>query len=412
MATAKGEAPVEVAAAFDWGRVPAPLLTKLAKHTSAARRGVPPEDSLRDRFGVCPDEEFIHEAWPVLRDSWLASRPEPRNAVVTRLRDVGLGDTHGATSTAAAQVAYLKSCRNTARLRRIVLEAFIASATSQPASGKDADASTHPTAAPPVSAGDLATHLSRLGLGEQIRIADGEGTVLASFTALPTGSIEVTLVDDDRKGSAVTVASRAEVAALAQQAVSHLGSVAEPSLTLIDGAGRPRTIGAPSGPPDFAEVGIPGPGGLPLDERVGRFLAQRLGLPYGDLHRDADGDIPFIIGSAAFFVRTVADPPTIVVFSPLLFDVPPSPALSQTLSAWSGHRLLKFRELDGVVTAEIVLPGDPFVGQHLDIAVGTMTAVLDDLDDRLQNAFGGRRGTDREAKPAPQGDARNEGSYL
>ena len=398
---------------FEWSALPASLLAKLAKHTGTARRGATPDIVLREHFGSPPGDDFVQQAWPVLRDAWLARHPGPRIAVVDRLRSAGLGDADGAMRTPAAQVAYLKSCRNTARLRRIVLEQVLEAGASH---ARD-PAVPRPDAAQGAGSGSLTPeilrdHLARLGVGQQIRIVDGSGRVLAAFDALPNGTIEATLLGRDGPGRRVEPASRADLTGLVHEASTFLGAIGTTSLTLVDAAGIERGLGGDAQPPAVTEDGILDRSGVPLSEQVGRFLSQRLGVSFSDLRRDVDGDIPFRVGSATFFVRAIDDPPIIIVFSPLLLDVDPSPALSRTLSQWSGHGLLRFREYDRVVTAEIVLPGEPFIGQHLDIAVGTMAAVLDDADDRLQESFGGRRASDDHGKPAPRTGVMAEGGYL
>ena len=82
-------------------------------------------EDLATKFGEPPTEMFVDELWPVLRDRWLATRPASRNRVVAELRKSGLGDTAIKISTKTGQMEYLRSCRQSGRLKAIVLAAFL-----------------------------------------------------------------------------------------------------------------------------------------------------------------------------------------------------------------------------------------------------------------------------------------------
>jgi hypothetical protein len=76
---------------------------------------------------------------------------------------------------------------------------------------------------------------------------------------------------------------------------------------------------------------------------------------------------------------------------------------------------MRFRWVNDAVIAEIRLPAVPFIGQHLDRAMAEMFDLLDQLDDKLQQDFGGRRSSDPAAKPSPEsttGRQMAEGGYL
>jgi hypothetical protein len=112
---------------FDWSTVPTRLATELARELAledVARRGGPAR-ALRATFGPVPGVDFVRIAWPVLRDRWLISDDDARADVVTRLRAAAQGDHDTPPRSAAAQQSYLRSCRNTGRLRQLVLERFL-----------------------------------------------------------------------------------------------------------------------------------------------------------------------------------------------------------------------------------------------------------------------------------------------
>ncbi len=106
---------------FDWCVVPAPLLSRLARELGLS--GVP-ETALRTAYGLGPRQDFVRDAWPTLRDVWLARHTPSRKRVVAELRAKPLGDLTLSVRNRAQQLTYLASCRNTSALREIVLAAF------------------------------------------------------------------------------------------------------------------------------------------------------------------------------------------------------------------------------------------------------------------------------------------------
>ena len=109
--------------AFQWKNLSKGLAKELAR-PAGLRVSFAAED-LSTKFGEPPTDAFVDELWPVLRDRWLATRPASRDRVVTELRKAGLGDTAVKISTKAGQMEYLRSCRQSGRLKAIVLAAFL-----------------------------------------------------------------------------------------------------------------------------------------------------------------------------------------------------------------------------------------------------------------------------------------------
>ena len=100
---------------FDWSVLPAGL-----RHQLAEDLGIPGDDLARvltANVGEEPTEEFVKDAWPALRDRWIAKDSSVRRSGVSALRARGLGDTSITGSSARAQVDYLRSCRNSPALR-------------------------------------------------------------------------------------------------------------------------------------------------------------------------------------------------------------------------------------------------------------------------------------------------------
>lgn len=69
---------------FRWELLPAALIRRIARElqldgVSAA--------ALRKAYGTRPGDDFVRDAWPLLRDEWLAKDGPARRSVVTLLRE-------------------------------------------------------------------------------------------------------------------------------------------------------------------------------------------------------------------------------------------------------------------------------------------------------------------------------------
>lgn len=114
---------------FSWSNLPAELLDALCEALGLESTGA---DALGTAFGTRPTESFVRAAWPTLRDRWLVDDAMARRSVVEALRARRLGDPTMDTDSPAGQLAYLRSCRNGASLRDVVLDAFVASGEHAP----------------------------------------------------------------------------------------------------------------------------------------------------------------------------------------------------------------------------------------------------------------------------------------
>jgi hypothetical protein len=75
-------------------------------------------------YGTPPDEEFVRQNWEVLRDEWLADDDAARPAVIAQLwKHVGYADRY--PNGHHAEVAFLRTCNNSQRLRQTVLTEFL-----------------------------------------------------------------------------------------------------------------------------------------------------------------------------------------------------------------------------------------------------------------------------------------------
>jgi hypothetical protein len=114
---------------FQWKNLSKGLSKELARPVGL-RVSFAAED-LSAKFGELPTDALVEDLWPTLRERWLATRPASRERVVAELRKAGLGDTAIKIGSKAGQMEYLRSCRQSGRLKAIVLAAFLAEG-SQP----------------------------------------------------------------------------------------------------------------------------------------------------------------------------------------------------------------------------------------------------------------------------------------
>ncbi|HEX6075919.1 MAG TPA: hypothetical protein VFZ32_11740 [Micromonosporaceae bacterium] len=203
----------------------------------------------------------------------------------------------------------------------------------------------------------------------------------------------------------IVTGTRAGAAALLKGAAE--GTLQLPPL----GTARPAPLATVPGLPET----LPAPGPVDYDlllDRVLNVIAVLQKVPPGTVHPDDDGDIGIRAGSAMVFVRVHRNPPLVDVYSPLLTEVKPNERLYERLSQLT--RRLPIGRLyytEGTVWASVPVFGRDFAATHLVLAVQVMTALADELDDRLQGEFGGRRFFGEGDKP-PGGDSERTGMYL
>lgn len=114
---------------FSWSNLPPGLLRQLGRDLNLQ----PPVDqTLRVEYGARPDQDFVRDAWPVLLDEWLRQDTVSREMVVEGLQERRLGDPAIDVRSAAGQMEYLRSCRNTAELRVVVVAILMAFGEQEP----------------------------------------------------------------------------------------------------------------------------------------------------------------------------------------------------------------------------------------------------------------------------------------
>jgi len=182
---------------------------------------------------------------------------------------------------------------------------------------------------------------------------------------------------------------------------------AEPAEVADEMDDAPAARGTGAAPADAAVL-------LPLGERVQLVVSRLLKTKPEQLQVDADGDIGIRAGSAMVFVRVRDNPPLIDVFSPVLTEVEPTERLYRRLSELTNRMPIgRLYCSNDTVWASVPVMGRDFQPSHLMLAVQVMTGLADELDDRLQGEFGGKRfygDADKAAQSRPPDE--RTGMYL
>ncbi len=436
---------------FRWEHFDNDLLRALAGDSGLADEDV--LSVLRARYGARPKDDFVAATWPTLRDVWLAGDAARRASVARCLRAAGLGRADADLTTAKGQAAFLASCRNSPRLRAIVLEEFIA-------------AGEHPrptTLAPKAAAAwrelerALASVLAALtedqfliisvkGTGRE-REGDRRGAgYYVQFAAQGRHGYRaeavsnVFLVGRERLGARqrrtlvslgwhpptnrggrprrddegspnyfVDWPATAPVAQLAELAVRTLREVYDVThpgslqYQAFDADGRELVLpmlGLKREPAEVPAVDERVVGVVPavpqnpaeLREAVGDTL--RSLLDTDELIVDEDGDIPIRWGSAVVYVRVLDEIPVIRCFSTVLTDVEPTAELRDAVNDFNrSHPLVKAVWTEHAVVVASELFAVPFVADTFINLLHLLAQTADAVDDELRARFAGRPAT-------------------
>jgi hypothetical protein len=133
-----------------------------------------------------------------------------------------------------------------------------------------------------------------------------------------------------------------------------------------------------------------------------QFKVQRqLQSIFGEVQIDSDGNFKFPVESTMGFgsVHQAGDLSVFQVFAPVLFEVPITHELAHYVATeffMFGNLLLRPADngRDGNLTFEYRILADNLDESELRIAVSMVCITADDLDDKLQKRFGGKRLSD------------------
>lgn len=127
---------------------------------------------------------------------------------------------------------------------------------------------------------------------------------------------------------------------------------------------------------------------LALGARVDAILRDY--LETDEVVYDSDGDCGIRHGEAMVFVRVVEDPGFVAVFSPVLRDVAPSPALLEAVNETNTQiRVARASLQNGVVVVAAEVDDGPGMQPHLVDALHTVASIANTCGEKLQARFGG-----------------------
>ena len=123
---------------------------------------------------------------------------------------------------------------------------------------------------------------------------------------------------------------------------------------------------------------------------------------------DDQGDIPVLREDAMVFVRVLDEPASVLVFCPVLVEVPVTPVLLERLNELNeGVRFVRFCATEGGVVVDHEVFGDFFERDMLGMAVRAVGGAAARFGAELQEAHGGRLFLDaeraRDARPNTAG---------
>ena len=126
-----------------------------------------------------------------------------------------------------------------------------------------------------------------------------------------------------------------------------------------------------------------------LSHRLLSTLKEATGLDR--LEFDDDGDIAMRYGSAQMFVRLIDDPPYVRIYSPLLREIEPSPAILARLNEINtGLTLLRLIIRNRTIWSVADVPVSPSVGQRVAQVFHNCCVIAGAMGSLLGEKFGGQ----------------------
>lgn len=254
------------------------------------------------------------------------------------------------------------------------------------------------------------------GLPEEFRLARSAIGDLVALGWSPPGVVEGS---GDRFGLRLPIDDAPEAATIITRTLRDVYGTPHPAFltytvhgdTAVPALAAARPVAAGTVlevRPSRAELDV---AAIPLAERVRTVVGELLKTEPDALQIDDEGEISIRAGSAMVFVRIHSDPSLIDVYSPVLTEVEPDERLYERLSQLTRRMPIgRLYCTDDTVWASVPVFGRDFQATHLMLAVQVMTRLADELDDRLQGDFGGKRFFGENDKTGPRNE--RTGMYL
>ena len=428
---------------FAWGSLPQGFLRQLQRDLGLEGRDG--AGALAKKFGTPPSDDFVRLCWQTIRDRWVAKNPTVRKSIVADLRARRLGDFEARVTTAKGEVAYLRSCRNSAALRDIVLAHLLAannelgivkspvakrSTTKRRTSSTAAEAwdSFANVLALTLAQMDVDQYLS-LSLREKkdyyvqfalqgpsgIRMETVSNNFLPEWERLdehdlallgelgwnaPTGG-----KSKDIDGSPnffldwPLPVHYDEISELTARTLRDVLDVRHPGLLsyrafakggseiILPNLGVVREV-----PPAKVDKTSPAAGPATIEDllsAVKEMMKKLLGID--TIVTDADGDIPVQSEKVVTYVRVQKDAPVVTIFAPVVWDIGSPPDILQTINGLNSSIRFARATWDGkgvLLFADVV--GSPWEIGQLTTAFQAVSSLGDSYAKDLQQRYGGR----------------------
>ena len=321
---------------FSWSNLPNELLEEF-RELLEIEEGEQVTEFLGAAYGARPQEEFIEDTFDLLREVWLVSDVASREEIATTLRERELGDV-----SIVDDLEYLRSCRNTSNLRRVVLPVFIT-------------------------------------LGEQKTRADSFAEVQAGGSGgLPKKSATPSTETSRDAGTKKT----------------------SPGSSPLPKKGSSAGISVDENDEDDEDDGEEGDDKKPSDNannsvdhfRTWLLEAMREMTKKDSLEPDEDGDIPVDFGSSCTYLSPRANPLSVDIYSVLLSDVNQSPALLAAINEANCETLfakVKYLSEHKQIILHYEIAADSLNEESLKRHVIHLGRMADSLDSEFKREFGG-----------------------
>lgn len=321
---------------FSWSNLPNELLEEF-RELLEIEESEHVAEFLSAAYGVRPQEEFIEDTFDLLREVWLVSDVASREEIATTLRERKLGD-----ELIVDDLEYLRSCRNTSNLRRVVLPVFIA-------------------------------------LGEQKTRADSFAEVQAiGSSGLPKKSATPSTETSRDTGTANS----------------------SPGSNRLPKKGSSAGISVNENDKDDEDNGEEGDDKEPSDNannsvdhfRTWLLEAMREMTKKDSLEPDEDGDIPVDFGSSCIYLSPRANPLSVDIYSVLLSEVDQSPALLAAINEANCETLFakaKYLSEHKQIILHHEIAADSLNQGSLRRHVIHLGRMADSLDSEFKREFGG-----------------------
>ena len=318
---------------FSWSNLPIELLEEF-RELLDIEESEQVTEFLSAAYGARPQEEFIEDTFDLLREVWLVNDVASRDEIATSLRERRLGDV-----SIVDDLEYLRSCRNTSNLRRVVLPVFI-------------------------TLGEQTTHADSF-----VRDQAGGSGGLPKKSAMP--STETSRNAEPTKTS--------------------------PGSSLLPKKGSRSSLGVDKdndGDEENVEDDSPVANvGNPVDHFRNWLLnATRKIIDKDSLEPDEDGDIPVDFGSARTYLSPRSNPLSVDIYSVLLSEMNPSSELFEAINRANCETLfakLKYLPEQKQIILHHELAAEALSAQSLERHMVLIGRMADSLDSEFKREFGG-----------------------